>query len=240
VKVLQARSLLLAACSLLLVSCSRGASDEIVVSAASSLSGAFTEMETAFETEHPDTNVIFNFGGSSALREQILEGAPVDVFASANPITMEQVALLIDTPNVFAINRLAIAVPADNPGGVTSLADFDRAQLLIGLCAEAVPCGSLALTALTDASIEPVVDSNEPDVRALLTKIEAGELDAGIVYATDVLGGDVHGIPLDVTTEYPIAALLDAPNPMGAADFIAFVLSDVGQAILLAHGFGTP
>lgn len=239
-KALRACSWLLAACSLVFGACTGGNAHEIVVSAASSLTGVFSEMKAAFEAEHPDTNVILNFGGSSALREQILEGAPVDVFASANTVTMDQVAALVDVPSVFAINRLAIAVPTDNPGGVSSLADFGRPELLIGLCSQAVPCGSLARVALADANVEPAVDSDEPDVRALLTKIEAGELDAGIVYATDVLGADVGGIPLDVATEYPIAALIDAPNPRGAADFLTFVLSDVGQAILQSHGFGTP
>ena len=124
--------------------------------------------------------------------------------------------------------------------------DFDREDLLIGLCAEAVPCGAFARQALENAQVTAAIDTNEPDVRALLTKIEAGELDAGITYVTDVAstGGGVDGIdiPIDVNavTEYPIATLVDAPNSGAAAAFVAFVISDEGRFILESHGFGTP
>ena len=225
--------------SMLLIACSGGASDEIVVSAASSLTGAFTEIEAAFEAEHPGTNVILNLGGSSALREQIIEGAPVDVFASANTVTMDQVASAVDDPVIFVTNQLEMAVPPGNPGSVTSLEDFARDELLIGLCAPAVPCGALSLVALREAGVDPSIDSSEPNVRLVLAKVEAGELDAGIVYSTDVMTGDVEGLPLGIFTDYAIATLLDAPNAQGASDFVAFVLSEEGQAILRSHGFGS-
>jgi len=229
------------------VSC-RGSSSEIRVSAAASLTDAFTEIAAAFEAENPGTDVVLNFGGSSALREQILEGAPVDVFASANMSTMDSVVAegaASGVPQTFARNRLEIAVPPGNPGNVTGLTDFSHPDLLIGLCAEGVPCGDFARQALDDADVVPSIDSNEPDVRSLLTKIELGELDAGIVYATDVASSDggVEGIEIpeavNVTATYPIAVLADAPNPEGAQAFVDFVLSD-GRTVLSRYGFETP
>ena len=140
-------------------------------------------------------------------------------------------------------NQLQIAVPPGNSAGVTGLADFANAALLIGLCAEEVPCGEFGREALANAGVTPSIDTNEPDVRSLLTKIEADELDAGIVYVTDVqsAGDAVEGIDIpaedNVTATYPIAALTDAGNREVAAAFVAFVLSDEGQEILTSYGF---
>jgi molybdate transport system substrate-binding protein len=148
-------------------------------------------------------------------------------------------------PEIFTTNLLEIAVPAGNPAGITGLADFANEELLIGLCAEEVPCGEFGRVALANAGVTPAIDTNEPDVRALLTKVEAGELDAGIVYVTDVMSAEgVEGIEIpegeNVLAEYPIAALSGAPNPDGAAAFVEFVLSDEGQAILADFGFMAP
>ena len=237
--------LLLAACG----NAGNGTADEILVSAASSLTEAFAKMEAAFETANPEIDVVLNLGGSSALREQILAGAPADVFASANTPNMDRVVDAGDVdgdPVIFARNRLEIAVPAGNPGSVTGLADFARDELLIGLCAEDVPCGTYGRQALENADVIPSVDTEEPNVRALLTKVEVGELDAGIVYATDVAStdGDVGGIEIpdddNVYGDYPIAVLAEAPNADGAAAFVAFVLSDEGRMILADHGFALP
>lgn len=222
---------------------------EILVSAAASLTDAFTAIEISFEQFNPSVDVVLNFAGSSSLREQILEGAPVDVFASANRTIMDQVIAgggVSGEVRVFATNSLAIAVPTGNPAGVGGLEDFANGDLLIGLCAEQVPCGEFARRALADAGITPEVDTNEPDVRALLTKIGAGELDAGITYATDLpsAADTVDGVAIpvaqNVTTDYPIAVLDDAPNPADAEAFVAFVLSDGGQAILAQYGFDSP
>ena len=226
-----------------------GLEGELLVSAAASLTDAFAEVEAAFEAANPGVDVVLNLGSSSSLREQILEGAPADVFASANTSNMDQVAEAGEVEGeaeIFVLNELQIAVPAGNPAGVTGLDDFANEDLLIGLCAEEVPCGSFGREALEKAGVTPAIDTNEPDVRALLTKVEAGELDAGIVYVTDVLStaGAVEGIDIpdefNVVAAYPIAALVNAPNPDAAAAFVDFVLSDEGQAILVEFGFSSP
>jgi molybdate transport system substrate-binding protein len=221
---------------------------DLTVFAAASLTDAFDEVGAAFEEANPDVSIEFNYGASSALREQILAGAPADVFASANTSNMDQVveAGAATDPQDFVTNQLQIVVPAENPGGVTGLDDFANADLLIGLCAEEVPCGEFGREALGNAQVTPSVDTNEPDVRALLTKVEAGELDAGIVYVTDVLaaGGAVEGIDIpadeNVTATYPIAALSEAGNAELAAAFVEFVLSGDGQEILESFGFDGP
>jgi molybdate transport system substrate-binding protein len=206
-------------------------------------------VKAAFEEANPGTDVVLNLGSSSTLREQILEGAPADVFASANTSNMDQVVEAGENavePEIFVTNLLQIAVPAGNPAGVTGLADFADEQLLIGLCAEEVPCGEFGREALANAGVTPSIDTNEPDVRALLTKVGAGEVDAGIVYVTDVISTDgaVEGVEIpeedNVLAEYPIAALNSAPNPDGAAAFVEFVLSDEGQSILADFGFMAP
>jgi molybdate transport system substrate-binding protein len=235
----------------LLVACgdTNTSRDELLVSAAASLADAFAEMEAAFEAENPGMDVVLNVAGSSALREQILEGAPVDVFASANLANMqqlEQAGELAGDPAVFARNQMQIAVPSGNPGDVVGLEDFSRDQLLIGLCAEPVPCGELAREVLSRAGVTPAVDTDEPDVRALVTKIELGELDAGIVYATDVAdsGRGVEGVDIpeesNVAAVYSIAALKGTSSPDEAQAFVAFVQSERGQAILADYGFVPP
>ena len=222
----------------------------MLIFAAASLTDALAEVESAFETAYPDVDVLLNLAGSSALREQILEGAPADAFLSANASNMDQVveAGEAEDSEIFATNVLQIAVPAGNPAGVIGLETFADNALLIGLCAEEVPCGDFGRQALDNAGVTPAIDTNEPDVRALLTKIAEGELDAGIVYVTDVLApdfaDDVEGIDIpaevNVVAAYPIAALVGAPNPDAASAFVDFVLSDAGQAILSEYGFGSP
>jgi molybdate transport system substrate-binding protein len=221
---------------------------DITVFAAASLTDAFDQVGAALEDANPDVSVEFNYGASSALREQILAGAPADVFASADTSNMDQVveAAAATDPSDFVTNQLQIVVPAGNPGEVAGLDDFADADLLIGLCAAEVPCGEFGREALANAGVTPSIDTNEPDVRSLLTKIEAGELDAGIVYITDVLaaGDAAEGIDIpaddNVTATYPIAPLSDAANGEVADAFVEFVLSDEGQAILESYGFGGP
>lgn len=223
-----------------------GVRGRLLVSAAASLTDAFAAVDSAFEAAHPMVDVALNLGGSSSLRAQILGGAPVDVFASANASNMERIVRAGQAsgkPLIFARNRLQIAVPAGNPAGVHDLHDLADEKLRIGLCAPQVPCGDFARKVLERAGVVPSLDTDEPDVRALLTKIELGELDAGITYVTDVVSahGSVQGIDIpaavNVVAEYPIAVLAGAPNPDAAEAFVAFVLSGEGQAILTKYGF---
>ncbi|MFP3881246.1 MAG: molybdate ABC transporter substrate-binding protein [Actinomycetota bacterium] len=235
----------------LLISGCSGSDDRqvLLVSAAASLTDAFGAVEEAFEAARPDVDVVLNLAGSSSLREQILGGAPADVFASANMENMEQVltaGLVAGEPRVFARNQLQIAVPPGNPAGISGLADFADESLFLGLCATGVPCGDLARAALASAGVDPAVDTSEPDVRSLLTKIEAGELDAGITYMTDVFSseGKVEGIDIpddvNVDASYPIAVLSGAPRPEIADEFVGFLLSAEGQEIMSGFGFSSP
>ncbi len=216
---------------------------EVSVYAAASLSAAFDEIATAFTAEHPDVTVVPVYDGSSTLVTQILEGAPADVFASADEANMDKAGDAAVDPELFASNTLVIAVPAGNPKGIADLADL--ADVTTVLCAVEVPCGAASAKLLDAAGVSIEAASLEQNVTAVLTKVETGEADAGLVYATDVIGrDDVEGVVPenadDVVNHYPIAALADAPNPDAAQAFVAFVLSDAGQAILAEFGFGKP
>lgn len=218
-----------------------------MVFAAASLADVLTEVAEVVEADHPGVDVRLSFAGSSSLRTQILEGAPADVFVSADEANMAVVAAageLAEAPVVVAANRLAIVVPAGNPGGVTGLADLGRDDLLVGVCAAGVPCGDLARAVLDEAGVVASIDTDEPDVGSLLTKVVADELDAGLVYETDVrrAGADVEGIAVasDLTNEYPIAVLAEAPNPTTARVFVDFVRSSEGRRILADQGFLLP
>lgn len=238
------------ACLLVLSAACAPSSDrprQLVVSAASSLTDAFSELELVFEQENPDIDVIVNVAGSSRLREQILNGAPVDIYASADTENMDEVAAagLIDgSPVRFATNRLVLAVSGNNPGRVTGIADLSREDLLIGLCDAAVPCGRYARDLLVRAGVQPSVDTNEPNVRALLNKLELAELDAGLVYASDVVTSSWVGIvdippEINPTIEYSIAVLADAADPAAARAFVDFVQTFQASGILLKYGFGS-
>lgn len=221
-------------------------SGTVTVFAAASLTDSFAIVARAFEAEHPDVSVVLNFGGSSGLATQIAEGAPVDVFAAASESAMESVAGFIDEPLPFATNTLEIAVPMGNPGDVSGLADFADPELAIAVCAVEVPCGEAAAAVFDAAGISPAVDTYEQDVRAVLTKVLLSEVDAGLVYRTDVIltRDVVEGIEFpeatDATTTYPIGAVRDAPHPAAAEAFVDFVLGPVAQNLLGQYGFGQP
>jgi len=222
---------------------SGGASGEVVVYAAASLAGAFDAIGDAFTVQNPGVTVSAVYDGSSTLATQIVEGAPADVFAAADETTMQRTDEVMVSPAVFASNTLVIAVPAGNPGEVQGLGDLPDAVTV--LCAPEVPCGasSAALLSAADVSVDPA--SVEQNVTAVLTKVATGEADAGLVYATDVVGrGDVEVVvtegAAEVVNRYPIAALDDARDPEAAEAFVAFVLSDAGQEILADFGFGAP
>jgi molybdate transport system substrate-binding protein len=226
-----------------------GVEGNVVVFAAASLTDVFEELGTAFEAANPDATVELSFGPSSGLVTQITEGAPADVIATAATSNMDDLVeadALAGEPTDFATNLLELAVPPDNPGDVTGLDDLADPDLVVGLCAEEVPCGRFAREMLANADVEPSIDTNEEDVRALLTKVEAGEVDVGVVYRTDVqaAGDAVEGIEIadedNVVATYPIATVADAANAEAAQAFIDFVLSDEGQAALADAGFEAP
>lgn len=216
----------------------------LTVFAAASLTDVFTDLGARLEAEHPGLDVRFNFAGSSALAQQVVQGAPADVFASADEPQMQ---LVVDegraaAPAVFAANELLIAVPAGNPGGVTGLADLAREELAIALCAPEVPCGAAAEEVLAAAGVTAAPDTLEEDVRAALTKVELGEVDAALVYASDVVTADAaEGIAVPeaggAVNRYPIAVLDGAPNPAAAGAFVELVLSAEGQLALSDAGF---
>jgi molybdate transport system substrate-binding protein len=243
--------IIVAALGVAVVAAACGPSDDeiVLVSAAASLTDVFTSLAEAFEEDNPTVDVVLNVAGSSSLREQILAGAPVDVFASASASTMVELVeagLAVEPLVVFATTQMRIATPIGNPAGVTGLDDFADDALLVGLCAQGVPCGDRAREVLASAGVTPSIDTNEPNVRALLTKIEEGELDAGITYVTDVVAADgrVEGVSIpdahNVVASYPIAVVTDAPNPSDADAFVRFVLSEAGRGILSSFGFALP
>ncbi len=221
----------------------------IVVLAASSLTESFRSLGKEFESQHPGARVSFSFAASSELATQIANGAPADVFASASTATMQQVADAGDlsaAPKVFARNTLEIAVPAGNPAGVTGLADFARPALTIALCAPEVPCGAAASAVFAAAGITPRPDTLEADVKATLAKVTLGEVDAALVYRTDVraAGARVEGIDVpeaaDAENDYPIAVLAGSGNAATARAFVDLVLSSEGASVLAADGFALP
>lgn len=225
------------------------AASEIRVFAAASLTDAFSEMGAAFEKANPGLTITLNFAGSSALARQITEGAPADVFASADTAIMDTLIAadaLAGEPSEFATNTLAIVTPKDNPARITALADLADADVKVALCAEQVPCGRFALEMFAKAGITVTPVTLEENVKGVVTKNELGEVDAGVAYVTDVrAAGDTVGsveIPKDqnVVAHYPIATLATADNADGAQAWVDYVLSPEGQATLAAHGFGAP
>lgn len=224
-------------------------SGDVTVFAAASLTEAFEDLGESFSEQHPDVEVVFNFAGSQALAGQIVEGAPADVFASANQTQMDVVtgeALEDGEPEVVTGNLLEIAVEPGNPLGVAGLEDLAEPDLVLVLADEEVPAGQYATEALDAAGVEVTPASLEVDVRSVLSKVALGEADAGIVYRSDVVAGgdDVEGIEIpedqNVPAAYPIVALADAPNPEAAAAFLDSVLADEGQATLVEYGFTAP
>lgn len=240
---------LAAACLLGLTGCSAGAADDtrrLTVFAAASLKVPFTQLAGQFEAAHPGTDVVFTFAGSSDLVTQISEGAPADVFASADTRTMDRLTeagLAAGTPQDFATNTLAIAVPAGNPDGIDSFQDLASPGLQVVVCAEQVPCGAATQKAeqATGTTLSPV--SEENSVTDVLGKVLSGQADAGVVYTTDVHGapGQVEGVNFPEAAQapntYPITAVTDTSRPELAQAFINTITGEQGQKALAEAGF---
>lgn len=225
----------------------RGA--KVTVFAASSLTVAFSDIARSFEARHPGTRVDLNFAGSSDLVTQIQQGAPADVLAAADDVTMAalvRAGLVGSGPEHFASNTLEIVVPKGNPAGVNGLADLAGPGLAVVVCAPVVPCGAAAAKVERAASIEIRPVSEEQSVVDVLNKVSVGEADAGLVYVTDVkaAGSKVAGIAFDeardAVNRYPIATVRNSDHPAAAEAFLAAVLSPSGQDALARAGFGRP
>ncbi|PJI84733.1 molybdate ABC transporter substrate-binding protein [Luteimicrobium subarcticum] len=229
-----------------------GSSQTLTVFAAASLTTSFTEIADGFEKDHPGVHVQLSFAGSSDLVSQISEGAPADVFASADEANMNTLAdagLTAQTPQAFASNTMTIVTPSDNPGHVTSFQDLANPDLKVVVCAPQVPCGAAAtqLEQVTGVTIAPV--SEESKVTDVLAKVTSGEADAGLVYVTDAQGalaadpGSITRVDFpeskSVVNTYPIAPVKGGKTGL-AEDFETYVLSDAGQQVLADAGFGEP
>jgi molybdate transport system substrate-binding protein len=217
------------------------------VFAASSLTGVFASLGVKFQDMHPGTLFELHCAGSSQLVLQLREGADADVFASADLPNMQKVqdlGAVAGQPVVFARNQLAIVVRAGNPQQLQGLADLCRPGLKVALCAPDVPAGNYARKALQEQRLEVRSVSDEPSVKAVVSKVQLGELDAGIVYATDCRAPGVEAIVIpsaqNVAASYPIAVLQRGRNRDGGEAFVAFVRGEVGRAILEQHGFMLP
>lgn len=217
------------------------------VFAAASLQEPFEELGAQFEEEHEGVSVEFNFAGSSTLVEQIQQGAPADVFASADTNNMTK---LVDSdlqgaePVDFTTNTLMIAVPAGNPAGVTGLEDLTAEDLNLVVCAPEVPCGAATETVEQAAGLEFSPVSEEQSVTDVLNKVTTGEADAGLVYVTDVqkAGDAVEGIDFPEAQEavntYPIVTVVGSAHPEHAQEFVDLVTGEQGQELLVGYGFG--
>lgn len=221
----------------------------LTVFAAASLTESFSALKNEFEAQHHGVTVAYNFAGSSALVQQMTNGAKADVFASADQPTMDKAvkAGVIDgNPSVFATNRLTIAVAPGNPKGIKSFADLTRAGLTVVACAPQVPCGAATqkVEGNTHVTVKPA--SEEQDVKQVLTKVESGDADAGLVYVTDAASaaGKVAQVDFPESAQavnnYPIAVVKGTPRADLARQFEQFVLSEQGRGELAKAGFGAP
>jgi molybdate transport system substrate-binding protein len=223
-------------------------SGAITVFAAASLTGTFTQLGKQFEAAHPGDKVTFSFGPSSGLAEQITSGAPADVFASAATANMDQVVKAGDAsnPQNFAKNIMEVAVPPSNPANVKSVNNLAKSSVKVALCQPQVPCGVVAAEVFKNAGITVKPVTLEADVKSVLTQVELGSVDAGMVYVTDVqaAGPKVKGVKIsaddNASTLYPIATISKSSHQSEAQAFVNYVLSPAGQQVLAAAGFEAP
>jgi molybdate transport system substrate-binding protein len=217
----------------------------ITVFAAASLMDTFTQIGKQFEAAHKGDTVKFSFGPSSGLSTQITSGAPADVFASASPTNMDTVVKAGDAsdPQTFAKNTMEVAVPPSNPGHVTSVNDLAKPGVKVAVCAPQVPCGVVAAEVFKNAGITVKPVTQATDVSSVVTEVETGNVDAGMVYVTNVLseGSKLKGITIpasmNASTLYPIATIKGSKHESIAKEFVDYVLSPAGQQVLTAAGF---
>jgi molybdate transport system substrate-binding protein len=227
------------------------------VFAAASLTKSFGAIKAQYTKAHPNVNITYNFNGSQLLAQQIISGAKADVFASADQADMQKVASLVNNPQVFVKNRITVIVPATNPANITSLKDLGRKGIKLVLAAPAVPIGKYALQVLDklgqspqygqayESAVKANVVSQEENVTSVVQKVQLGEADAGIVYVTDASSAaskvKLIDIPnnFNLIAQYPIATIKNSANATAAQDFVNYVLSTDGQAVLAKHGFIT-
>jgi molybdate transport system substrate-binding protein len=221
----------------------------LTVLAAASLTDGFNKIGEQFKAKHTGLDLQFSYAGSQTLVTQIQQGAPADVFASADQPNMQKVVdggLNSGAPRIFARNRLQIVVQAGNPKQIQTVADLARPGVKFDACAPGVPCGTYATNVLNKANVKVTPVSQEDNVKAVVTKVSLGEVDAGIVYTTDVRSGGakVAGVTIpddvNVTASYPIVALKAATNQTAAQAFIGFVTGSEGQKALASYGFLSP
>lgn len=226
-----------------------GAGRTVTVFAAASLKAPFTALAEQFEAANPGSTVTLSFAGSSDLATQISQGAPADVFASADANTMATLSgagLVEGSPRDFASNVLTIAVPPGNPASIASFADLARPGVKTVICAAQVPCGTAAKTVEQDTGITLKPVSEESSVTDVLGKVISGEADAGLVYVTDAQAAKdkLQEVPFPESAQavntYPIAAVRTSKNKDLAAAFIGAVMGPDGQQLLSVAGFGTP
>ena len=226
-------------------SASQKVSGTVVVFAAASLKDAFDQIGKQFEQANPGASVKFNYAGSSSLATQIKQAAPADVFASADTTSMDTVTNdnLASGAKVFARNNLEIMVAAGNPKHIKSVAGLANSDVKVAVCASDVPCGKYAQEVFSKAGVTVHPVSEETSVSSVVTKVTLGEADAGVVYTTDVkaAGDKAAGVAIpanqNVTAQYPIVTLKDAPNKDGATAFMNYVFGSAGQKVLESFGF---
>ena len=226
-----------------------GGDKTLRVSAAASLTQSFDQLSNEFEKDHPGVSVDVNYGGSSGLVQQLTEGAPADVFASADQKNMKKLTdadLAQGEPKIFATNVLTLVVPKDNPAGITSVQNVLNKKVKLVTCAPEVPCGAATQKVEKANGVELTPVSQENAVTDVLGKVTSGQADAGIVYVTDAkaAGDKVTTIEIPKTDEainrYPIVALKDSEQPELAAQFVDLVTGEQGQKVLRDAGFGAP
>lgn len=226
-------------------SASGAVSGKLTVYAASSLTEAFGTLEKKFVAAHPGTSITFDFGASSDLGTQLNNGAKADVFASASTSTMADVTGA-KNPVDFTSNKLEIATPPSNPAHITGVSDLTKPGTKVAVCDPAVPCGAVAQTVFQNAKVTVEPAAQEPDVKSVVAAVESGEVDAGLIYVSDVheAGAKVHGVAIpdnvNSTTTYQIAVLQDSANAATARAFVQLVRSATGRRVLTADGFGSP